>query len=339
MAQIDHPIYSLCQGADDNTLLIGGGGGKASTGVPNTFKLCKYEDHKLNLVDTVKQDDMITGIGYRKGDEGLIALGVGENIKILNEKYETLATFDTGMEKFFYRAMQFSDDGNTLLVVDGDNVLRLFSVPDLKQITSYNEDDKIDIRASFVKINDESAIAVATASDIIILVPEKDKEMKEIMKIPLETPFRITIKSIAVKTIDSNSVIYLSGFNAAKKMSVVVKIAKSSDNENLVQVVNQTVPGTINSTTISDKNVIGATASGELIFFTEDLKVARRVKTPHGFPITASAQLAEYTATGGLDNLVILTPNRQRSNLAGFVSAILVLILAAFVHHLYVNRK
>lgn len=332
MAQIDHPIYALCQGADENTLLVGGGGGKAGAGVPNGFKVCKFEDHKLNLVDTIKTNDLVTGIGYMKGKDALIAIGNGPLVELRNEKYETVATFDTKMEKgVFYRAMQFSEDGKNLLVVDGDNVLHVLTVPELKQRATYHEEDKAPIYTSFIKIDDkeQEAIVVGSATHIKIFVLEKD--LKEVTKIPVNAPFTITPKTLKVKKTETGDVVYFAGFNPGQKASVVMKFAPSSDSLKMVKgpVV---VPGVINSSTISGKYIACGTSNGAVILFTENLKIANRVQTVHGFPITSVAPLADYTATGGLDNLIILTPNKASSKTGSVVFAMLILIIAIFVH-------
>ena len=312
MAQIDHPVHSLCPVPDGTTLLVGGGGGRGSSGVPNTMKVCTVDGGKLNLADTIPFDDAVTGIAYFSGKQSYVAVGVGPHVRLLDAKYKELARFDTGMEHRFFRSLAFSRDGHQLLVVDGDDVLRLLSVPHLKQTECSKEKYT---RAQFIVVGDAEYIVTVSSVGVCLFKPAKGLAL-------FAKSQRLSL--IPRCLVVDGSFIFVAGMEKGPK---IMKLEVKDRRIVVVKSAKPTVDGAILAIAPNAKFISAVTSGGDVALFTKSLSVARRLKRAHGMPATSTCTVGDFVVSGGLDNAILLTPNKGSSHVMLYV-ALLVLVIA-----------
>jgi WD40 repeat protein len=234
-------------------------------------------------------------------------------VELRNPEFEALKSFDTSMEKFIFHSFRFSDDGRRLVVVDGDDELRLFSVPDLVEL--HHEKFR---RATFFKDG------VAAADGSCIQLFEADESFAALRKsVPIESVPR------ALET-DGDSLFY-SGTTKARKSELVCL-------DSQLEVVWRKTPSPNPITCVlpTEKTiVVGTGGEGDVIVYDKNCRQIRKVPQLHSLAVTCAAPVSTYIATGGLDSLVILTDNSAvpRSSLSR-VLAVVVLIASLAIYFL-----
>lgn len=305
-------------------LFVGGGGGKGHSGVPNTIKVCKLEDGKINLVDTIQCEDAVTGLDYFSGKKSSIVASIGPEICLIDPKTKKIfASFDTKMTHCFCRSLKFSSNGQQLVSIDGDDILRLFTIPQLTPIAQ--DSDSKYTRAAFIQINDKEYIVAAGIGRVVLLEPNKAlkvfAESKELGQ--------IHPRGLAI----DGTCFYVAGAEPAGKSSTIFKLEVRGGKLVLVKKITPKTNGLIFALGVNEKHVTAVTGGGDIVLFTKKLSIARHVSRHHMMPPTSTCTLGDYVVSGGLDNLIWLTPNTGQSNKmmwCGFLFLILAIIIGLF---------
>lgn len=324
MAQIDHPIHSMCTDPEHDILFVGGGGGKGHSGVPNTIKVCKLEDGKINLIDTIQCEDAVTGLDYSRGKKSSIVASIGPEICLIDPKTKKIfASFDTKMTHCFCRSLKFSSNGQQLVSIDGDDILRLFTIPQLTQIAQ--DSNHKYARAAFIQIGGKEYIVAAGVGRVVLLKP--DKTLKIVAK--SEELGRIHPRGLAI----DGTCIYVAGAEPAGKSSTIFKLEVINGKLALVKKITPKTNGLIFALGVNEKHVNAVTGGGDILLFTKQLSMARQVSRQHMMPPTSTCTLGDFVVSGGLDNLIWLTPNAGESNKimrCAYLIVILAIIIGLF---------
>lgn len=166
MSVVNYPIHTVCRGFDPDSVIAGGGGGTSKAGVPNCFQIFSIRNGTLTHEEPILTDNCVTGLAsYSNQDTKYLAVAVGPEIRLLDSSFAPIAKFDTHMEKFIFRGLTFSPDGTFLIAVDGDDRLRLFELPSLKELHT-----RPATRATFFR----EMVAFTVNDDVLLSEPTKE---------------------------------------------------------------------------------------------------------------------------------------------------------------------
>lgn len=307
----NHPILSIYPGLNPHEILIAGGGGSSKTGVPNLLQICTVDsDGTLKINKTIKYTQQASCITSHFAKRKTYAVvGVGSNILLLNKRYSEINSFDTHMEKLLFRSLCISPRGNLLVAVDGDDILRLFQLPSMKQV--YYTSDRTVQRATFVSSfkseegdDDNLLILCASDSKVQLLKPED--------KFPLVA--ESDVLKLEPKQISSfDDAIYFTGISREKKCSLVVKLKYDKELGKL-ETVKTAKPANalITEMSVNSRSVVVGTSEGDVIFLDRFSLNKQMVSSKvHSFPITTICSIDDFTITGGIDSVVSVIKNKK----------------------------
>jgi WD40 repeat protein len=312
MSSLQYPIHALCRGFEPDSVFAGGGGGRSNTGVPNCFQSFSISNDRLTRDDPIPTDDCVTGLAsYSDADTKYLAAAVGPEIRLMDATFSVVGRFETGMAKPIFRGLVFNADGTLLLAVDGDDRLRLLTVPELKEIHSQEAN-----RATFFR----GQVAAAT-SDAIVLY-EATEEFKEV----------VSTKGIGLtpRALQSDGdFLFFAGHGGDRKSAIICFDAE-------LKVVWRRVPPTtvVTCLAVTPNTVAAASTSGDVLIFNKKGGLVRCVRRLHELAATSVAPIGRYVATGGLDSRLCLTENTAKVKMTWWLASVLVVILAIVVFRL-----
>lgn len=315
MLEVDFPVYSLCQVSADGFLVSGGGGNSCNSGVPNGFKIFSLEENNIKITSEHKTENVVS---CSASCEGYVAVAVGPKVILYeNDKFEKeVSEFDTEMKKkLLFNSINFNWGGEKLVIVDGDGVLRLLSVPELKEISVCK--DIVFKRASFY--NDELIVA-ATQDKLMML-----KVGKSLDVVSKSNEIKLEPRGLLVS---GEQIIYSALHNKLRQSTLFAY--KFEKDENKFELVREMKPtkGIINTMANDQQTLSLATSNGDII--TLDLPSLKRKKLSrevHRLPITTCAVHPKFIISSGLDSTIIITPNtKDKVSPVILIGAIILLI-------------
>ncbi|OHT04829.1 hypothetical protein TRFO_27621 [Tritrichomonas foetus] len=319
------PVYSLSPGFNKGEILIAGGGGVSKSGLPNSLIFAKInDDGSFQTIATRKFEKQVTCVTARLAKKKTYAaVAVGSEIILMNRRYEPITTFDTHMQKFIFRSLDIAPTGHIMVAVDGDDSLRLFSLPSLKEIASTHENSVQ--RASFMTIDGNLYIACASQNKIQILKPESDLPL-----VAESEEFQLEPKE--VKCVDN--VIYFNGADKKKMCSSIIKLAFNGS-PNLAELSNVT-PGAKMFTAmgVTSNSVLLATRDGDVVILNRfSLKISKIIPKVHTFIGSAITGVDNFVVSGSFDHSVVATEYHEvKQNFKKFIYlCVAVLLLAVFI--------
>jgi WD40 repeat protein len=304
MVSLQCPVHAVCRGWDANSIIAGGGGGTARTGVPNAFQVLKMSGQRLSPGVRKDVDDSITGlVAHRDDSRSSLAAAVGREVRLLDSKFDLLGSFDTGAQKPLFRALSFSPDGGLLAAVDGDDVLHLLTVPSLAELHSTPA-----ARAVFFKG------LLATAHDGLVSLHEPTAEFTQVRA---SAALELTPRAL----VTDGELIFYAGYRANRRPRLICF------NENLKFVWLINPPGSvITALAVTAGALAAATVDGDVLIFNKKGGLVKFVKQVHRIAVTSMAPIGPYVATGSLDSSVRLTKVAATRNWFWAVAGIVIVL-------------
>ena len=311
------PIYSLCPGFNKYELLVAGGGGSSRSGVPNALKFGQIGgDGRIKIIDTREFCEQVTCVAScHSKKKSYASYVVGSRIVLMNRRYEEITSYDTKMKKPIFRSLDFSPAGNMLVSVDGDDTLRLLSLPSMNEIASTRSD--LVQRAEFIAMHKKAQIVCTMNKRICVF--EADNQLSLVTE---SDEFDLTPKEIKVM----NEIIYFLGVNEQKKTSAIVKLRYTGRS---LKVLKYTEPlkAFITAMTVAQGSVIAATSTGKIVILnSNDLKKEKIIPKVHEFPVPAITTVNEFICSGSLDCSLCINVWQEKKNYKYLVVILAILI-------------
>lgn len=329
----DHPILSVSPGLNEHEILIVGGGGSSRTGVPNLLQFGTINpDGILKINKTVKfpqQASCITSHSTKRKTYAVI--GVGSTIRLLNKRYVEINSFDTHMEKLIFRSLSISPKSNLLVAVDGDDILRLFQLPTMKQV-DFTSDYTVQ-RATFFNNSENNdseenlLILCASQSKIQLRKPENGFPIVAESEV-----FNLEPKQISA----IDNLFYFTGISREKKSSLVVKLKYNIELNKIETLKIVNFANTfITDMSVNSKSIILGTAEGDIIFLDRfSLNKQKTYSKVHSWSISSICSVDNFTVTGGMDSVVSVIKKKETSytKYIFIFVCILVIVIGVLIH-------
>lgn len=324
MIEVNFPVYSVCPISGNKFLVSGGGGITCDSGVPNGFKIFSLEEGNIKIISEHEMEDVVS---CSSSSNGYFAIAVGSKIKLYeSEKIEKeVAVFDTKMKKLLFNTINFDKQGTKIVIVDGDGVLRLLSVPELKEIGVCK--DITFKKACFY--NDELIIG-ATTDNLVVL--KADESLNVVTK---SNDIKLDPRGLIVV----NEQILYSALQSKLRQSTLFEFKFVKD-ENKLGLVKELKPthGIINTMANDEQTLTLATSNGDIL--TLNLPTLKRKKLSrevHRLPITTCAVHPKFIISSGLDSTIMITPNTKDKISPFFLVGVIVLLLSIILFFNYTH--
>jgi hypothetical protein len=230
------------------------------------------------------------------------------------------------MKSVIFRTFRFSNFGTHLLVVDGDDYLHVFDLPELTQ--TYHNSTKPFPRATFYSPKGSEYIAAADSCGVQLLDP--DREFAPVAK---SIELSITPRALVA----CGPLLFLAGYDSSKK-SRLFRLEFKAD-KLIVTARNNSASGSVITALAVSTDVIAApTIEGDVLLFGKNCGRIRRIEGVHGFAISSAVCIPGFVVTGGLDNAVILTPLTASRKVPKWVIFGLIILILAVIFR-FVLRK
>ena len=304
MNKINYPIYNISQGFGGNDVYISGGNGKKGL---NGLVHIRINKDARELLKTIEFPDVVSAVTTSHKGPTYIAVAVGSEIKLFDQKFIELTNHNTNSQNTLFQSLEFSHDSRSLLCVDPDNKLSLFSIPSLSLLSSYpiETPEQVLSKATFLKDTPNNVIAFINKK-YFKLFEMSNETMKEIANYPNIFNF----DPLGIFSHDDTIVVV--GVNNDVQQSAILEL-KLIDNVITTSRIVHPVPDLISSV-VQSKNTLalGTTTGDAFILNINSLgrqRVARKISK---HKISALCPCGKYIVVGNEDGSIAYLPNHAR---------------------------